>query len=89
MRSSLSILPLVLLVMSFFSPLVHATSIRCGSHLLQDRGAEHGPTMYEVLKKCGEPEERRGQIWIYKIRGKYWSLHFDGYGYLWRIHRED
>ena len=43
----------------------YAGSIRCGSHLISD-GGRNGPGMYEVLKRCGEPNSREGNTWIYR-----------------------
>ena len=76
------------LVALFFlvAPQLQADSIRCGSHIIRD-GGSHGATMYEVLKKCGEPEKREGHTWIYKLKGRYWSMSFDGNGYLLRLNR--
>ena len=39
--------------------------IRCGTHLIQGGGGQDSARMYEVLKKCGEPEEKYGDTWIY------------------------
>ena len=60
---------------------VQAESVRCGSHLIRD-GGSHGATMYEVLKKCGEPDSRTGYTWRYKLNGRLWEMRFDGNGYL-------
>ena len=50
---------------------VFAASMSCGVHRIQD-AQRHGPGMYEVLKKCGEPTFRQGNTWIYeKSRSKY------------------
>ena len=40
-------------------------SIRCGTHLIYGGGGKNSTGMYEVLKKCGEPESKNGNIWIY------------------------
>ena len=61
-----------------------AASIRCGNHLLHD-AERRGPTKYEVLKKCGEPVERRGHTWIYKRGGRTKILQFNGNGVLTTI----
>ena len=45
-----------------------ADSMRCGTHLISS-GGRHGPGKYEVLKKCGQPAERSGDIWIYELPG--------------------
>ena len=40
-------------------------SIRCGTHLIHGGGGKDSAGMYEVLKKCGEPEAKNGNNWIY------------------------
>ncbi len=40
-------------------------SIRCKGNLLHAGGGKHSSGMYEVLKKCGEPEAKMGNSWIY------------------------
>ena len=40
-------------------------SIRCGTHLIYAGGGKDSASMYEVLKKCGEPEAKSGNTWIY------------------------
>ena len=40
-------------------------SIRCGTYLIYGGGGKDSTGMYEVLKKCGEPEAKNGNNWIY------------------------
>ena len=40
-------------------------SIRCGTYLIYGGGGKDSTGMYEVLKKCGEPEAKEGNNWIY------------------------
>jgi hypothetical protein len=40
-------------------------SIRCGTYLIYGGGGKDSAGMYEVLKKCGEPEAKIGNTWIY------------------------
>jgi len=40
-------------------------SIRCGTYLIYGGGGKDSAGMYEVLKKCGEPEAKEGNNWIY------------------------
>jgi|GEM_PF-780049 hypothetical protein len=40
-------------------------SIRCGTYLIYGGGGKDSANMYEVLKKCGEPEAKNGNNWIY------------------------
>lgn len=56
-------------------------AMRCGSYVIQD-GGRHGPTMYEVLKKCGEPTYRQGSVWIYEFSRRSWELRFGNNGIL-------
>ena len=40
-------------------------SIRCGTYLIVGGGGKDSAGMYEVLKKCGEPDANEGNTWIY------------------------
>ena len=40
-------------------------SIRCGTYLIYGGGGKDSAGMYEVLKKCGEPEAKNDNNWIY------------------------
>ena len=40
-------------------------SMRCGRHLIVAGGNSDSSLMYEVLKKCGEPEAKQGNSWVY------------------------
>ena len=40
-------------------------SMRCGRYLIHAGGGNDSALMYEVLKKCGEPEAKQGNTWIY------------------------
>ena len=51
----------------------NAASIRCGSKSFSST-ARVAPLQSDILKACGEPTERRGDVWIYKKKGK--SLKF-------------
>jgi len=55
------------LVMCLASVMAHASdrSMRCGRHLIYAGGGKDSAGMYEVLKKCGEPEAKYGNTWIY------------------------
>jgi len=55
------------LLISFFAMQAVASdrSIRCGTHLIHAGGGTDSANMYEVLKKCGEPEAKNGNDWIY------------------------
>jgi hypothetical protein len=41
-------------------------SFRCGTYLIYGGGGKNSTGMYEVLKKCGEPESKNGNVWIYE-----------------------
>jgi hypothetical protein len=59
--------------------------MRCGQHLIYAGGGTDSASMYEVLKKCGEPEEKQGNTWIYKQGSMTRMLTFWGDGKLQRI----
>ena len=40
-------------------------SMRCGTHLIYAGGGKGSSRMYEILKKCGEPEAKNGNNWVY------------------------
>jgi hypothetical protein len=42
-----------------------AGSMRCGTHVISS-GQGNSPGQYEVLKRCGEPDARQGDTWIYE-----------------------
>jgi hypothetical protein len=75
---------LVFAALSVWAVPVQANSMRCGQHIVSS-GGRTGPTMYEVLKKCGEPNERSGLTWIYEQRGLIRTLTFDSRGLLVNI----
>ena len=41
-------------------------SMRCGGYLIHAGGGKDSALMYEVLKKCGEPEAKQGNTWTYR-----------------------
>ena len=55
----------LLLSMIFTKPAA-AGSMRCGTHIIS-HGQSNSPGMYEVLKRCGEPDLRQGDTWIYEV----------------------
>ena len=55
-------------------------SMRCGTYLIHAGGGKDSARMYEVLKKCGEPEATTGTTWIY-LQGnmrRFLTFNFDG-----------
>jgi hypothetical protein len=56
-------------------------SFRCGTHVISV-GQGKDPGMYEVLKKCGEPDQRYGKTFIYKSGSISRTLTFGGSGKL-------
>lgn len=46
-------------------PQCSATAPCCGTHLIYAGAGRDSSRMYEVLKKCGEPEAKNGNNWIY------------------------
>ena len=78
---SLLIIASVFLLALMLKPAL-ADSVRCGSHIISS-GERHGTDKYEVLKKCGEPTIRAGDIWIYeKAHGAKTIMVFDASGKL-------
>lgn len=58
---------------------VVAGSIQCGQSYIQD--SERRPSgKYEVLKKCGEPTHKQGNVWIYERGGSKREVIFDDSG---------
>ncbi len=62
--------------------------IRCGTHLIKGGGGKHSARMYEVLKKCGEPEAKYGDTWIYVQGSMRRILTFNWEGKVLRIESE-
>ena len=60
-------------------------SIRCGGYLIHAGGGKDSALMYEVLKKCGEPEAKQGNNWIYIQGSMQRVLTFNYEGRLQRI----
>jgi len=60
-------------------------SIRCGTYLIYGGGGKDSSGMYEVLKKCGEPEAKSGNTWIYVQGSMRRILTFNNEGRLARI----
>ncbi len=60
-------------------------SIRCGTYLIHAGGGKDSAIMYEVLKKCGEPEVKNGNTWIYVQGSMSRILTFNYEGRLARI----
>lgn len=65
MNSKRNLLVALALVSFMMIEPVAASSIRCGTHVLTS-GMRESPGQYEVLKRCGEPDQRMGNTWIYK-----------------------
>ena len=75
---------LLALSMLCFAQAVTAKSIRCGVHVISD-AQRNGPGKFEVLKKCGEPSAREGDVFVYTRSGKPVSLYFNAQGQLTSI----
>jgi len=78
------IILLLTLTAAFFSQSATAKSIRCGIHVISD-AQRNGPNKFEVLKKCGEPTSRQGDVFIYTRSGKPVELYFNAQGMLTSI----
>lgn len=60
-------------------------SMRCGRYLIHAGGGKDSAVMYEVLKKCGQPEAKNGDQWIYRQNNVHRVLTFNFEGRLQRI----
>ncbi|MGI9342030.1 MAG: DUF2845 domain-containing protein [Gammaproteobacteria bacterium] len=79
------IIALAFLSIFMIEPAFATGSMRCGTHIV-NAGGRQGMSMYEVLKKCGEPTERFGNTWIYdRSGGSKRTLRFNSEGTLSRI----
>jgi len=65
--TKLTLVAALVLFISFIAMQAVASdrSIRCGTYLIYGGGGKDSASMYEVLKKCGEPEAKNGNNWIY------------------------
>ena len=65
--TKLTLVAALVLFISFIAMQAVASdrSIRCGTYLIYGGGGKDSTGMYEVLKKCGEPEAKEGNNWIY------------------------
>ena len=81
----LAITFVVLLAMLSASAHASDRSIRCGNYLIHAGGGKDSSSMYEVLKKCGEPLAKRGTTWIYEQGSMLRTLTFNPQGRLQRI----
>ena len=59
--------------------------MRCGNYLVHAGGGKDSATMYEVLKKCGEPVVKHGNTWIYEQGRMTRTLNFNLQGRLGTI----
>ena len=55
----------LLLTVGYIHPAA-ASSMSCGTHIISS-GQGNSPGQYEVLKRCGEPDFRQGNTWIYEL----------------------
>ena len=84
----LRLLTVLIVLLVIISPVLAQSSdrsMRCGTHLIYGGGGKQAADMYEVLKKCGEPEQKMGMSWIYVQGNSTRTLTFDFYGKLQRI----
>ena len=76
---------LAMIVVSVFVIEPALAGMRCGTHIIS-AGQPNAPGKYEVLKRCGEPEQRYGDTWIYKKSSSVSTeLRFDSNGRLMSI----
>jgi len=74
----------LMLCLTAMQALASDRSMRCGTYLIHAGGFD-SPGMYEVLKKCGEPEAKNGNTWIYLQGSMRRILTFNAEGRLMRI----
>ena len=74
-----------ILVLALVNAYASERSIRCGNYLIHAGGGKNSSSMYEVLKKCGEPIAQRGDTWIYEQGSQVRTLTFNYEGRLLRI----
>lgn len=48
---------------------INAASIRCGTKSFSST-SRTAQLQSDILKACGKPTERKGEIWVYKKKGK-------------------
>lgn len=85
-RKALALISIGLIISLFtFPALASDRSMRCGGHLIYAGSGRDSSSMYEVLKKCGEPEAKQGDVWIYKQGNVRRMLTFRADGRLLRI----
>ena len=60
-------------------------SMRCGTNLVYAGGGPDSSLMYEVLKKCGQPEAKLGNSWVYVQGSMERILMFNSAGRLHKI----
>ena len=65
MTKKVNLIGVALVLAMDFSQLASAGSMRCGTHIISS-GQNNSPGQYEVLKRCGEPDARQGDTWIYE-----------------------
>ena len=61
-----------------------ASAMKCGTHIIS-AGQENSPGQYEVLKRCGEPDSRQGNTWIYERGSVTRTIRFDRNGRILEI----
>ncbi len=75
----------IMLALTAIQSIASDRSIRCGTYLIYAGGGKDSAAMYEVLKKCGEPEATNGSNWIYEQGNMLRVLTFNYEGRLQRI----
>ena len=65
MTNSVKTIGMALLLAAGYTQTTSAGSMQCGTHIISS-GQSNSPGQYEVLKRCGEPDARQGDTWIYE-----------------------
>jgi len=79
---------LIIALLCFTFGTASATSMMCGSHLI-DEGQRDGQSREEIIKKCGPPKAHSEYNMIYKKGPDTYRLHFNAADELESITEED
>ena len=80
MTKKVKMIGMALMLAAGFTQMAVAGSMRCGTHIISS-GQNNSPGQYEVLKRCGEPDARQGDTWIYERSSSVTKqIRFDGNG---------
>ena len=79
----LTVLSLFLMLFLFSQPAL-AGSMKCEGGIIQDN-LRTPVTIGQVQSKCGEPDTKQGNVWVYKKGNLIYRLQFDSNGDLRKL----